>query len=70
MEFRQKSDQTSITPAKLHRELFAEMIIIDPATKMITNDVKVYNHLKELPIRTEYANTFTEATVNNKKFDT
>ena len=70
LEFRQKSDQTSITPAKLHRELFAEMLMIDPTTKMITNDGKVYTHPKELPIGTEYANAFTEATVNNKKFNT
>ena len=41
LEFRQKSDQTSITPAKLHRGLFAEMLMIDPTTKMITNDGKV-----------------------------
>ena len=41
IEFHQKSDQTSITPAKLRRELFAEMLMIDPTTKMITNDGKV-----------------------------
>ena len=70
IEFHQKSDQTSITPAKLRRELFAEMLMIDPTTKMIANDGKVYTHSKELPIGTEYANTLTEATVNNKKFNT
>ena len=37
---------------------------------MITNDGKVYTYPKELPIGTEYANAFTEATVNNKKFNT
>ena len=37
---------------------------------MITNDSKVYTHPKELLIGTEYANAFTEATVNNKKFNT
>ena len=70
LAFRQKSDQTSITPAKLHRELCVEMLIINPTTKLITNDGKVYTHPKELPIGTEYINTFTEATVNNKKFNT
>ena len=70
LEFRKKSDQTSITLAKLHRGLFAEMLMIDPTTKMITNDGKVYTHPKELPIGTEYANAFTKATVNNKKFNT
>ena len=50
IEFRQKSNQTSNTPAKLHRELFAEMLMIEPTTKMITNDGKVYTHPKELPI--------------------
>ena len=52
IEFRQKSDHTSITPAKLHRELFTEMLMIDPITKMITNDGKVYTHPKDLPIGT------------------
>ena len=44
--------------------------MIDPTTKMITNDGKVYTQRKGLPIRTDYANTFTEATINNKKFNT
>ena len=70
LELRQKSDQTSITWAKLHRELFVEMIMLDPIAKMIINDGKVYTRPNELPIGTEYANTFTEATVNNKKFNT
>ena len=70
IEFRQKSDQTSITLAKLHRELFTEMLMIDPTTKMITNDGRVYTHPKELPIGKEYANIFIEAIVNNKKFNT
>ena len=70
LEFRQKSDQTSITPFKLHRELFVDMLMIDPTTKMINNDGKVYTHPKELPTGTEYTNTFTEAIVNNKKFNT
>ena len=70
LEFLQKSDQTSITPAKIHREVFAEMLMIDPTTKMITNDGKVYTHPKELPIGTEFTNTFTKATDNNKKSNT
>ena len=70
IEFRQKSDQISITPAKLHQELFAYILMIDPTTKMITNDGKVYTQRKGLPIGTDYANTFTEATINNKKFNT
>ena len=37
---------------------------------MITNDDKVYTHPKLLPIGTEYANTFIEAIVNHKKFNT
>ena len=37
---------------------------------MITNDGKIYTHPKELPIDIENANPFTEATVNNKKFNT
>ena len=70
LESRQKSDQTSITPFKLHQELFVDMLMIDPTTKMITNDGKVYTHPKELPIGKEYSNIFIEATVNNKKFNT
>ena len=68
--FRQKSDQISITLAKLQRELFAEILMIYPTTKMITNDGKVYTHTKDLPIGIEYDNVFTEATINNKKFNT
>ena len=70
IEFRQKSDQISITLAKLQRELFAEILILYPTIKMIRNDGKVYIHTKDVPIEIEYDNVFTEVASNNKKFNT
>ena len=59
IEFRQKQDKGSINPAKLHRDLFAEMLLIDTTTKMISNNGTIFTHPKELPLGTEYASSFT-----------
>ena len=59
IEFRQKQDKGYINPAKLHRDLFAEMLLIDTTTKMISNNGTIFTHPKELPLGTEYASSFT-----------
>ena len=69
IEFRQKKDHNTITPAKLHRDIFAETLIINSIVKKIKNDGKTYAHPKELPLEKDYANEFTAATVNNRKFN-
>ena len=69
IEFRQKKDLNTITLAKLHRDIFTEILIIDSTAKMITNYGKTYAHPKELPLGKDYANEFTTSTVNNSKFN-
>ena len=70
IEFCQKRDQDSIIPAKLHRDLFAEMLLTDPTTKMINTDWNVFTHSTKLPIGKEYDLSSTTATENNTKFNT
>ena len=67
--FGKRKDQNAMTPAKVHCDLFAEMLFIGPTAKMIINDWKTYVHPKELPLGKDYADTFTAATVNNRKFN-
>ena len=69
IEFRQQKDNGSINPAKLHRDLFTEMLLIDTTAKMISNNGMTFTHPKELPLGNEYASTFTEATIHNQKFN-
>ena len=69
IEFRQKQDKGSINPAKLHRDLFAEILLIDTTTKIISNNGTIFTHPKELPLGTEYASSSTEATIHNQKFN-
>lgn len=59
----------AITPAKFYRDMFAEMLIIDPTEKMITNDEETYAHSKELPLGKDCASEFTTAIVINSKFN-
>ena len=70
IEFHQKCDQHSIIFAKLHRDVYAKMLLVDPIIKMITNEGKVLIHPKELPVGKEYTQSFTVATEANTKFDT
>ena len=69
MEFHQQQDKGSIDPAKLRRDLFAEMILIDATTKMFSNNGTIFTHLKELPLRKEYSSNFPEATIYNQTFN-
>ena len=69
IEFRQQKDNGSINPAKLHRALFAEMLLIDSTTKVISNNGMTFTNPKELPQGNEYSSTFTEATIHNQKFN-
>ena len=41
-EFRQQKDKGSVNPAKLHRDLFAELFLIDPTTKMISKNGEIF----------------------------
>ena len=43
--------------------------VIYSTTKMISNNGMTSTHPKELPLGNEYANTFTEATIHNQKFN-
>ena len=70
IEFYQKCDQHSIIFAKLHRDVYAKMLLVDPVTKIITNEGKVFIHPKEFPVGKEYTQSFTVATEANTKFDT
>ena len=69
IEFRQQQDKGSINLAKLHRDLFAEMLLIDTTAKMISKNGTIFTHPKELPLGNEYARSFTEETVHNQKFN-
>ena len=40
IEFRQQQDKGSIDPAKIHRDLFAEILLINTTTKMISKTVR------------------------------
>ena len=69
IQFRQKRDQYSIIPAKLHRNVYAKMLLINPTTNIINNDGKVFTHPHELPVGNENVQSFTVTTENNTKFN-
>ena len=69
IEFRQQQDKKSIDPAKLHSDLFAEMMLINATTKMISNNGTIFTHPKELPLGNKYARSFTESTIYNQRFN-
>ena len=69
IEFRQQQDKGSINPAKLHSDLFAEMLLIDTTTNMISNNGTIFTHPKKLPLGNKYASSFTEANIHNQKFN-
>ena len=69
IEFCQQQDKESINPAKLNRDLFAEILLIDATTKIISNNGTIFAHPKELPLRKEYVSAFTEAPIHNHKFN-
>ena len=69
IKFRQQKDNGSINAAKIHRDVFAEMLLIDSTTKIITNNGDTFINSKELSLGKVYTNTFTEATINNQKYN-
>lgn len=69
IEFRQKQDQYSIIPAKLHRSVYIKMLLINSTTKIINNDEKMFTHPQELSVGKENVQSFTVATENNTKFN-
>lgn len=69
IKFRRQKDKGSTNPAKFHRDLFAEILLIDPTTKIISNNGKIFTHTKELLLGKEYASEFTETTIHNPKFN-
>ena len=50
IEFRQQKDKGFVNPAKLHRDVFAELLLIDSTTKMIINNGDTFTHLKKLSL--------------------
>ena len=46
IKFRQQKYQTRINPSKIHRTVFAEMLLIDSTIQMINNDDPVFTHPK------------------------
>ena len=54
IEFSQKGNQDYIIPTKIHRDIYTVILLIDPTTKMINNDGKVFTHPKELSVGKEY----------------
>ena len=51
IEFRQQKDKGFVNPAKLHRDVFAELLLIDSTTKMIINNGDTFTHPKKTPTR-------------------
>lgn len=70
IEFRQQKEKESLNPAQLHRDVFTEILLIDPTTKIVTNNVTIFTKPKELYLDKEYAQSFTAATERNHKFNT
>ena len=50
IEFRQQKDKGFVNPAKLHRDVFAEMLLIDSTTKIIINNGDTFTHPNKLPL--------------------
>ena len=46
IEFRQQKDKGFINPMKLHRDLFAEMLLIESTTKTISNNGEIITQPK------------------------
>ena len=68
IEFSQKGNQGYIIPTKIHRNIYTVILLIDPTTKMINNDGKVFTHPKEFKIAKVYVCFNIESVIQQRNF--